>query len=92
MEINCFALRGKTAYYGLVSLRLTREKGSVPSVTLVNLTLLSDLEEIWIDGMDKCFCRVSQFVSSAVCLIHVNLLVSSTKRQFFYDLFEWCFE
>ena len=51
VEINCFVPRSKTAYYGLVSLMLTREKGSVPSVTLVNLILLSDIEEIWVDGM-----------------------------------------
>ena len=46
VEMNCFVPRGKTAYYELVSLRLTREKGSVPSVTLVNL----NIEEIWVDG------------------------------------------
>lgn len=55
VEINCFVPRGKTASYGLVSLRLTREKGSVPSVTLVNLILLSDIEEIWVDGMDNSY-------------------------------------
>ena len=55
VEINCFVLRGKTAYYGLVSLRLTRGKGSVPSVTLVNLISSSDIEEIWIDGIDNSY-------------------------------------
>ena len=57
VESNCFVIvpRGKTAYYGLVSLRLTREKGSIPSVTLVNLILLSDIEEIWVDGMDNSY-------------------------------------
>ena len=57
VESNCFVIvpRGKTAYYGLVSLRLTREKGSVLCVTLVNLILLSDIEEIWVDGMDNSY-------------------------------------
>ena len=57
VESNCFVIvpRGKTTYYGLVSLRLTREKGSVPCVTLVNLILLSDIEEIWVDGMDNSY-------------------------------------
>lgn len=57
VESNCFVIvpRGKTTYYGRVSLRLTREKGSVPCVTLVNLILLSDIEEIWVDGMDNSY-------------------------------------
>ena len=63
VEINCFVLRGKTAYYGLVSLRLTRGKGSVPSVTLVNLILSSDIEEIWIDGIDNSYVSDAWIIS-----------------------------